>query len=378
MAGKKSAGKAAANKAVNEETLNDPLERDPLFGAADVTIEKDAAAVSGGIADDTTAEPDNGKLTPEGYIKLADAEFNQAMREGRYPEIVDALGDLGYSVRNVMLIKNQMPEASHIGGMNFWNYNKRSIVKGSKAIKVLAPKFGGEQSNDPEQVADGQKKQKATGYKMSPVFDISQTYGEELKQTRCDRAFIASHYDGVKAAIAAAAGDYAFNEGAKYTSVEYADKRVNIKEGLSNEDVLKAMIRAVACIRTEGKDREAGKEISQGKAMFNELKESAIAHLVSRRIGLGDTKLKTLDFSEFDDEGLSRVASDLNRVKSVAGSIAARVESYAADIRATETVSASDGGADESAEDIFGDAFPAAQESAGAPDEMTAAGMGEM
>lgn len=354
------------NQEMKNSKENDKMEntvKDPLFDEG-----AEEQATPGESAEQ------NGRFTPEGYIKLADAEFLSAMREGHYPEIVDAIGDLDYSVRNVMLIKSQFPGATNVGGMNMWNYHKRSIIKDSKSIKILAPKFGNGNGNSGDEEKD--KAEKATGYKISYVFDVSQTQGDELRQMRCDQAFLGTHYDGVKNTAAAMAGDYTFVEGAKSNSVDYANKQVNIKESSSKEDTLKAMIYSVACIRTEGRDREAGKDISQGRAMFNELRESAIAHIVSRRIGLGDARLKTLDFSGFEDEALSKVANDLNRVKSVAHGMIKRVENYVSEVRAEEALQAA--GDDTALSDIFSDDFTAPTPVSGIPDEMSKASAGEM
>ncbi len=342
-------------------------EKDPIFdNDAEQQAEPDGQDI-------TEQKP---KLSAEDYLKLADAEFCRAMRDGKYPEIIDGIADLNYSVRNVMLIKSQMPGATNVGGANYWNYRRRSIIKDSKSMKILAPKFtdGSGKSGDAEK--DGADK--AAGYKLSFVFDISQTQGEALKETHCDAAFLNTHYEGVKNTIAAMAGEYTFIEGAERSRIDYAKKEVSIKAGQSNEDILKTMLRSVANIRIEGKDREAGNDISQGKAMFNELKETAITHIVARRMGLGDYKLKTIDFSGFDDEALGKFASDINYAKAVAHRITGRIENYVGDIRSEEKMQ--DEGIDASElDEIFSGEFNAPNTMpATAPDELQGAGMGEM
>jgi DNA mismatch repair protein MutS len=321
------AAQSAATQPTNKPKEYDKMDNrqsDPLY---DDYVEDAAPPLSAEGADP------QGRPKTEDYARQADAAFARAMREGRYAEIVDAIADLDYSVRNVMLIKSQFPSATKVKAMRFWNYRKRSILPQSKAIKIIAPRFDGGNEGEGN---------KASGYKINPVFDISQTHGAALYDTRCDKAFLDTHYEGVKNTIAATAGEYAFAEGAKSTSVDYENKEIGIKEGLSREDVLKAMIYCAARVRIEGKERESGAEFSQGRAMFNEIKETAVAHIAARRLGLGDFKLRVIDFSGFDDDALVNIAGDLNRVKSIAGAIAGRVETYIADVKAEARLQAED------------------------------------
>jgi DNA mismatch repair protein MutS len=363
----KEAGKSAQNNQENKNSKENRKmennERNPIFDN-----DADEQAAGQDISEQKA------RLTPEDFLKRADADFYRAMREGKYPEIIDGIAGLDYSVRNVMLIKSQMPGAVSVGGANYWNYRRRSIIAGSKSLKILAPKFtdGGGKSGDAEK--DGTEK--AAGYKLNSVFDISQTQGEELKETRCDAAFLETHYEGIKNTIAAMAGEYTFIEDADRSYVDYAKKEARIKVGKSNEDILKTMLRSVANIRVEGRDRDAGNDISQGKAMFNELKETAIAHIVAKRIGLDGYKLKTVDFSEFDDEALGKFAGDLNYVKAVAHKMTGRIENYVGDVRSEERLQA-EGVEDTNLDDIFDGDFNAPG-SIPAPDEMENAGMGEM
>jgi antirestriction protein ArdC len=78
-----------------------------------------------------------------------------------------------YSFGNVVLIASQFPAASRVAGFHAWKKLGRSVAKGEKAIWILAPmtvRKGGE--SDDERVV--------RGFKHVPVFDISQTEGEDL------------------------------------------------------------------------------------------------------------------------------------------------------------------------------------------------------
>ena len=74
-----------------------------------------------------------------------------------------------YSFRNQMLIKNQYPDASRVAGFRIWNKLGRHVMKGSHAIKILAPII--KKTEDDEVISY---------FKAVNVFDVSQTDGKEL------------------------------------------------------------------------------------------------------------------------------------------------------------------------------------------------------
>jgi len=81
-----------------------------------------------------------------------------------------------YSFGNCMLIMSQCPEASKVSGHRAWKSLGRKIIKGQKAIWIQAPMFikNKEAEKDP-----------FVFFKLVPVFDVSQTEGEELPSGFC-------------------------------------------------------------------------------------------------------------------------------------------------------------------------------------------------
>lgn len=279
------------------------------------------------------------RLTPEDYVRMADSQLIAFLREGRYQEVVAAMENLGkYSIRNLMLILRQNPNATNVANMRVWNYHNRSITEGQKGLKILAPVLGVAEKESEDDASD--KSGKATGYKINFVFDISQTHGKELAQTRCTSEDAEGYYEGILKTLKSIVRDYTFTEGGKRNSIDYAKKQVAVKDGLSKTDTLKAVIYSIACIQVEGKDREDGKDIAQGKQMFNEVEASAAAYIVSRRLGLGDTKLKTLEFTEQDDEAILKFAGNLHRIRGISQKMINAVEQYLSDARASAAGSA--------------------------------------
>jgi antirestriction protein ArdC len=81
----------------------------------------------------------------------------------------------GYSFSNVVLIASQRSDATKVAGFRTWKRLDRSVRKGEKAIWVLAPMM----AKRADDGAIGEEKV-IRGFKYVPVFDISQTEGEDM------------------------------------------------------------------------------------------------------------------------------------------------------------------------------------------------------
>jgi len=83
-----------------------------------------------------------------------------------------------YSYHNQMLIMHQMPEATRVAGFRKWRQMGRHVLKGSKAIRILAPRF-----KKVMEIDDGGalvEKEEVVYFVPVPVFDQSQTEGVPL------------------------------------------------------------------------------------------------------------------------------------------------------------------------------------------------------
>jgi antirestriction protein ArdC len=84
-----------------------------------------------------------------------------------------------YSWHNQMLIWQQRPEASFVGGFHTWHKCNRYVRRGEKGIAILAPMF----LKNKSQAADGgEEETRRIWFRVVYVFDISQTDGEPLPE----------------------------------------------------------------------------------------------------------------------------------------------------------------------------------------------------
>lgn len=98
-----------------------------------------------------------------------------------------------YSLNNTLLIAMQKPDATTVAGYTTWKKLNRQVVKGSKAIKILAPCIYKKKpdsditdtsdkiiQNNNDIVKPEEPEKVLVGFKIVNVFDINQTEGEPL------------------------------------------------------------------------------------------------------------------------------------------------------------------------------------------------------
>lgn len=83
-----------------------------------------------------------------------------------------------YSPGNVMLIMRQKPDATRVAGFQAWKGMGRSVKKGEKAIRVLAP------CRYKKIDETGEESWRIGGFTTACVFDISQTEGKPIADVR--------------------------------------------------------------------------------------------------------------------------------------------------------------------------------------------------
>ena len=104
-------------------------------------------------------------------------QVRQSESYKKYLKVMSQFHD--YSVCNTLLIYSQFPYASYVAGYKAWKtLFHRHVIKGSRAIKILAP-FRIKLERDDTEDSDDEDRY-IIRYKTVNVFDISQTEGQEL------------------------------------------------------------------------------------------------------------------------------------------------------------------------------------------------------
>jgi hypothetical protein len=115
----------------------------------------------------------------EDRLKNLAIETDEFKRSEFFKQYLDVISKFWkYSYHNQMLICCRMPNATKVTGFRTWQALNRRVVKGSKAIKILAPYKKKVTDTDP--VTKEEKERRITLFIPVSVFDISQTEGEAL------------------------------------------------------------------------------------------------------------------------------------------------------------------------------------------------------
>ena len=243
----------------------------------------------------------------------------------RYLKVMSKFHD--YSVCNSLLIYAQCPHATYIAGYRAWqNLFKRYVIRGSKAIKIIAPfKIKKKKDEDTDDAEDDY----FIKYKAVNVFDISQTTGEplpelvtELKGDDKSAGILLESFkelaNDVDIQFNDPCSDQLLQSGAKgYYDIK--NKRIIINKDLSINHQLKTLIHEYAhsILHTENK----------GIRKQQEVEAESIAFVVCHAFGLGTSEY-TFGYIRSWSEALEteKFKTILNDIQSKANSIIEKVK----------------------------------------------------
>lgn len=116
----------------------------------------------------------------EQLLELLEAGVRRITDSKEYRQALDLMRRFpSYSIRNTVLIFQQMPQATFVAGYQKWKKDfGRQVKKGEKGIRILAPCTYTQRIEENGIV----REEKYTGFRTISVFDISQTEGKPLPQ----------------------------------------------------------------------------------------------------------------------------------------------------------------------------------------------------
>ena len=193
-------------------------------------------------------------------LKKLEEGVKEVFESDRFKEYLNTMSKFhSYSPNNVLWILMQKPDATHIAGFNKWKELGRSVKKGEKALKVLAPikhsKIVEIDKIDPitkkfilDSNGDRVKelvKQDYLTYRVVPVFDIKQTEGKDLPRLVDELKGSINNYKILKESIEEVAKvpiEYIDikDESKGYYSLD--ENNIKIKKGMDEKQTLKTLI----------------------------------------------------------------------------------------------------------------------------------------
>ncbi len=220
-----------------------------------------------------------------------EAGVDELFSSEKFREYLDTMSRFyNYSVNNCILIAMQRPDATRVAGYRAWQQKfGRQVKKGEKAIKIIAPiprSFKKEVKND-----DGSTEEtdiKFMSYRVTSVFDVSQTEGKELPtiavemlsnpgaEHRCERLF------NRIAGLAPVPVEFKEINGGCKGYFSPSGMKIVIKDGMTNVQSLKTLVHEVAHSLMHGKGCEW--ELSDSRT--KEVQAESVAYVVCARLGI--------------------------------------------------------------------------------------------
>ena len=149
-------------------------------------------------------------------MEMLEKGVKEVFTSDKYIEYLNTMSKFhNYSMKNILWLQIQNPNARCIGGMKTWNKLGRKVNKGEKSLRVLAPyKHKKEiemdklnlKTNSPVLYNNGnavREKQRVewNSYKAVPVFDIGQTNGKDLPTLIDELKGNVNNYDYMKSSL---------------------------------------------------------------------------------------------------------------------------------------------------------------------------------
>lgn len=294
-------------------------------------------------------------LTLSEMIKAKNtAALNQHLQEGikdyfdsdNYKNFLEGMSHFNnYSVRNIQLIKAQLPEASIVASFNEWKKRNGHVNKGEKALYVQAPVTVIKKDVDGNPVINSEtgEKETITYFKPVPVFDISQVSpveGKELNLPKMGGVIPSQinkeYYQNVYRSLR----DISQKENGipiRFRELENSDgfyspktNEITIKKGMTYEQTLSTLIHEMA--HSELHNKKSLTERFEGKLTRSskELQAESVAYVVSNHLGFDTSNDSFAYLASWSQEpdGLENLKAQLEIVQEEASSLMKRIDKH--------------------------------------------------
>ena len=294
-------------------------------------------------------------LTLSEMIKAKNtAALNQHLQEGikdyfdsdNYKNFLEGMSHFNnYSVRNIQLIKAQLPEASIVASFNEWKKRNGHVNKGEKALYVQAPVTVIKKDVDGNPVINSEtgEKETITYFKPVPVFDISQVSpveGKELNLPKMGGVIPSQinkeYYQNVYRSLR----DISQKETGipiRFRELENSDgfyspktNEITIKKGMTYEQTLSTLIHEMA--HSELHNKKSLAERFEGKLTRSskELQAESVAYVVSNHLGFDTSNDSFAYLASWSQEpdGLENLKAQLEIVQEEASSLMKRIDKH--------------------------------------------------
>ena len=236
------------------------------------------------------------KETNKDKIKEITDKLEQGVRNlmdsDRYKNYLNVMSKFHkYSTNNVILISMQMPDATHVAGYKAWEKEfQRHVKKGEKAIRIIAPVIRRVKVNaDDSKASDTPEEEevKLTSYRVTSVFDVSQTDGKELPSIVEQLDFDLNNFELLKESLERVSPVPVSYEAIEPRCNGYFDKKernIVVREKMSQGQTVKTLIHEIAHALLHD-DLDLDKELKKDR-FTKEVEAESVAYTVCQYLNL--------------------------------------------------------------------------------------------
>ncbi len=275
-------------------------------------------------------------------VKQLEAGIKDLFQSDRYMDYLKTMSKFhSYSINNIMIIHRQMPDATLVASYGRWKKLHRYVKRGERGIKILAPCPYSVMIEKEMVDKDGNSvtettKVKRTAFKLESVFDISQTDGEPLPELVKDLDGQVTGFSDFREAICRTASVPVGFEDMKDGTHGYyhvAEKRIAIKNGMSEAQTIKTMVHELAHSILHSKEALA----TSGENPTRETKEveaESVAYVVCNHFAL-DSSDYSFGYIGGWSEGkeLPELKASLDSIRNTAHFLIEEIERNLKDVR---------------------------------------------
>jgi hypothetical protein len=227
-----------------------------------------------------------------------------------------------YSFGNILEIARQKPDATRVAGFWKWKELGRSVKKGEKGIRILAPIIGVRRKKDEEAEKDITKQNTAVlvGFRSAYVFDASQTEGAELPEMREISGNVGENRDRLIAFIERQGVELVFTERiAPALGMSYGG-RIAILPGQSKAEEFSTLVHELAHEMLHKAERRTATTKT-----VRETEAEAIAFVIGKAVGL-ETGTASADYIQLYHGNASLLAESLEVIQQTSAVILAALQ----------------------------------------------------
>ena len=247
-----------------------------------------------------------------------------------------------YSINNQILIGAQMPSASMIAGYTTWKSMSRYVKRKETGLRILCPApLRKRELVDEKDPITGQVRLDSAGnpkkvvsevliprYKIGYVWDISQTEGKELPTLVTALDGSVNGYNLMKEALEKVSPVPISVEpiqGSANGFYHLEDKRIVVKEGMSEQQTIKTMIHEIT--HSALHDPDLDPESRTAPRAEKEIQAESVAYVVCQYYGI-DSSQYSFGYVGSWSEGkdLSQLKKSMETIRRTAGDLIDRID----------------------------------------------------